>query len=167
MHDELTKVDIKKMQDEIDYRTGVLRPELIKAVQAARALGDLSENFEYSSAKRELGRNNSRIIYLQQMIATAKVIEDNSAEDTAGLFDTLVLYYESEDEERTIKLVTTLRQDVLEGLISKESPLGKALLGHKVGDRVCVKVSDERKYYVTIKKITKGEDDESLPISPY
>jgi len=136
MYDELTEVDIQKMKDEIDYRTRELRPKLIEEVKVARGFGDLSENFEYKAAKREKNRNDSRIRYLQRMVDTAKVISDHSSGDVVGLFDKVVIYIPDDDEEQTIRLVTTLRQNALEGLISKESPVGKAVMGHKKGDRV-------------------------------
>ncbi len=167
MYDELTEVDIQKMKDEIDYRTRELRPKLIEEVKVARGFGDLSENFEYKAAKREKNRNDSRIRYLQRMVDTAKVISDHSSGDVVGLFDKVVIYIPDDDEEQTIRLVTTLRQNALEGLISKESPVGKALLGRQVGDRIQVEVSPEVKYWVEIRAIEKGRDDESLEISSY
>ena len=168
MHDELTTVDIKKMQEEIDYRKLVLAPQLKEALRHARELGDRSENFEYHAAKRDLNKNNSRIRYLQQMIATAVVITPKAGDkDTVGLCDKICLYVEEDDEEMEIELVTTLRQDSIKGYISKESPLGKAILGKKRGDRVAVTVSDDYTYYVVIRRIEKGEDDESLAINPY
>lgn len=167
MHDELTQVDIDKMKEEIRYRKSELRPKLIQIVQEARALGDLSENFEYSSAKREMNRNNSRIRYLERMIDTAIVISDHSSEDTVGLFDRIELYYPEDNETRTVVLVTTLRQDALHGYVSKESPLGQSLLGHRAGDTVTVVVNERCSYPVEIRAITKGEDDTSLEISPF
>lgn len=167
MHNELTKVDIKKMQEEIDYRSLELRPKLLAEVQRTREFGDLSENAEYKEAKREKNKNESRIRYLKNMIATAKVIEVKKSADEICLFDTVTYYVEEDDEEEVRKIVTTLRNDVLSGLLSKDSPLGKALLGKKVGDRVLVKVNDNYSYYIVIRKIEKGEDDESIPISTY
>ena len=167
MYDELTEVDIKKMQEEIDHRVRVLRPQLIEEVQTARAFGDLSENFEYKCAKQAKNRNESRIRYLERMIRTAKVIEVKQQEDVVGLFDTVVLYNEMAKKEMTIRVVTTLRQDALKGLISKESPVGKAIMGCKVGQRVQVEVSPTVKYFVEIRSIQKGTDDESLAISTY
>ena len=167
MHDELTAVDIKKMQEELEYRRIELRPKLIEDVKTAREFGDLSENFEYKSAKRERGRNESRIRYLERMIKTAKVIDVRSKEDEVGLFDKVTIYIEEDDEEQTIELVTTLRQNALKGLISKESPVGKAVMGHKKGDRVTVHVSETYSYDIVIRDVQKGSDDESLPISSY
>ena len=167
MYDELTAVDIKKMQEEIDYRTQVLRPKCIEDVKVARGFGDLSENFEYKAAKQEKNRNESRIRYLERMIKTAKVISSDSAEDVVGLFDKLTIYMEEDDEEMDIQIVTTLRQNALQGLISKESPVGKAVMGHKAGDRVLVQVNPDYGYYVVIRSITKGTDDESMDISSY
>ena len=167
MHDELTKVDIQKMQEEVDYRIRVLRPQLIEEVQTTRAFGDLSENFEYKEAKRAKNRNDSRIRYLQAMIRTARVIDPASAENVVGLFDKVTMFNEKLGREQQIQLVTTLRQDALKGLISKESPVGKALMGRKVGDRVLVKVNEQLSYYVVIRSLEKGEDDRSLEISRY
>ena len=167
MYDELTEVDIKKMQEEIDHRVRVLRPQLIEEVQTARAFGDLSENFEYKCAKQAKNRNESRIRYLERMIRTAKVIEVKGQENAVGLFDKVTIFNEMLKKEMTIQIVTTLRQDALKGLISKESPVGKALIGHQVGGRLCVEVDPTRKYFVEIRSIEKGFDDESLDISAY
>ena len=167
MYDELTAVDIKKMKEELDHRVRVLRPKLIEDVQTARAFGDLSENFEYKCAKQEKNRNDSRIRYLERMIRTAKVIEVRGAEDAVGLFDRVTIYNEMAKKEMEVRIVTTLRQDALKGLVSKESPVGKALLGKRIGDRVQVEVNPNLKYFVEIRGIEKGEDDESLDISAY
>ncbi len=167
MYDELTEVDIQKMREELEYRERELRPKLIEDVKAARAFGDLSENFEYKAAKREKNRNDSRIRYLTRMISTAKVIEDKSADGVAGLFDKVKIYIEEDDEERDIRIVTTLRQNAPEGLISKESPVGRAVMGHRAGDRVLVEVSPDYSYYIVIRSVEKGEDDESIPIRGY
>ncbi len=167
MYDELTKSDLQKMQEEIDYRVQVLRPKLIEDVQTARAFGDLSENFEYKCAKQEKNRNDSRIRYLQRMIKTARVIEDRSGQDTAGLYDTVEILMENTGKSRKIQLVTTLRQDALKGLISKESPVGRAVLGHKAGDRVQVQMENGRSYWLTIVSIEKGTDDGSIPIGSF
>ena len=167
MYDELTEVDIRKMKEEVAYRIQVLRPKLIEDVQTARAFGDLSENFEYKCAKQEKNRNESRIRYLERMIRTAKVISVQSDEAEAGLFDKVTIFNEMANKEMTIRIVTTLRQNALQGLVSKESPVGKALLGHRVGDRVQVRVSDEMRYHVVIRAIEKGQDDASMAISSY
>ena len=167
MYDELTEVDIRKMQEEMDYRIRELRPQLIEEVQTARAFGYLSENYEYKCAKQAKNRNDSRIRYLERMIRTAKVIKVQEQADAVGLFDTVTIYNEMLEKEMTVRIVTTLRQDALKGLISKESPVGQALMGHRVGDRVQVAVSPELKYTVEIRSIEKGTDDESLDISSY
>ena len=167
MYDELTAVDIKKMQEEVDYRRLELRPKLLEDVKTAREFGDLSENFEYKAAKREKNRNDSRIRYLERMIKTAKVIDADSKSDEIGLFDKVTIYIEEDEEEQVIELVTTLRQNALKGLISKESPVGKAVMGHRAGERVLVEVSSDYSYYIQIRKVEKGTDDESLPISAY
>ena len=167
MYDELTKSDLKKMQEEIDYRVQTLRPKLIEDVQTARAFGDLSENFEYKCAKQEKNRNDARVRYLQRMIKTAHVIDDTSAADAAGLWDTVEIRMETTGATRKIRLVTTLRQDALKGLISKESPVGKAVMGHRAGETVHVQVNENVGYDIVIRSVEKGQDDDSLPISAY
>ncbi len=167
MHDELTAVDIKKMREEIDYRVNVLTPKLKDELSKARAQGDLSENFEYKSSKRELSRNYSRINYLERMIATAVIVDVSRGDGRIGLFDKVRLYIEEDDEDMDIVLVTTLRQDSTNGFISKESPLGKAIFGKKAGDRVEVKVNDNYSYFAVVKSVEKGEDDETLEISRF
>ena len=159
MYDKLTKNDIEKMQKEIEHRKLVVRKEAIEAVKEARAQGDLSENFEYYAAKREKNMNESRIRYLERMIKTAEVISDASDADEVGLNNTIDLYFEDDDAVETYKLVTNVRASSLSNLISLESPLGKAVMGKRIGDRVEVKVSDTYSYYVTIKAIDKSTDD--------
>lgn len=167
MYDELTAGDIQKMREEIDHRVRVLRPKLIEDVQTARAFGDLSENFEYKCAKQEKNRNESRIRYLENMIKTAVIIEDRSGADTAGLYDKVTIWVEDEEEEETWQVVTTVRQDINRGRISKESPVGAALLGTRVGDRVRVQVNKEFSYFVQIRAIEKQEDDGSAELNAY
>ena len=167
MHDRLTKVDIKKMQEEIDYRAKELRPKLLEEVKRTREYGDLSENAEYKEAKRDKNKNESRIRHLKAMIETAVIVEVDESAEEIGLFDFVTLFYEETGKEKKIQLVTTLRQDVMAGYVSAESPLGKAVMGRKAGDRVLVTVSPERSFYVQIKQTEKGSDNDSLPISTY
>lgn len=167
MHNELTKIDIQKMREELDYRRITLRPQLLEEVKTARSFGDLSENFEYKAAKQEKNKNESRIRFLENMIKTAVVIEDRSSSGTVGLFDRVTVYLEEDNEEETWQIVTTVRQDVLRGLISKESPMGAALMGKKVGDRFYVQVNKEFGYYAQIRAIEKGHDDGSVALNRY
>ena len=167
MYDELTQVDIDKMQQELDQRTRVLMPQLIEQVKVARAFGDLSENFEYKAAKQELNRNKSRVRYLERMIKTAKVIDASAPGGGIQLFDRVTIWIEEDQEEQVLRLVTTLRQDPLNGLVSKESPIGKALLGKKVGDTVHIQVNEAYGYDAEIRAVEHGEDDESIPISKF
>ena len=167
MYDELTEVDIKKMEEEIAYRRGVLAPKLGAELKRTREFGDLSENAEYKEAKRDKRKNDGRIRYLEAMIRTAKVIEVKDAPDTVTLFDRVTIFNEKMGAEKKIQIVTTLRQNALLGFVSKESPLGSALMGKKVGDRVSVKVNDTMSYFVKIIAIEKGEDNTDLPISSY
>lgn len=167
MYDELTPVDIKKMQEELDYRITVVRPKILEEVKFTRSFGDLSENAEYHAAKRERGKNESRIRYLRNMIKTAVIIDTASDADTVGLFDTVTYYIEEDDCEDQVRIATSLRRDPFKNIISKESPLGSAIMGRRVGDRICVKVSDDYSYYIVIKNIEKGTDDESLEIRKF
>lgn len=159
MYNELTKKDIQKMQDEIEHRKLVVRKEALEAVKEARAQGDLSENFEYYAAKKDKNQNESRIRYLERMVKTAVVISDDSKEDEVGLNNTITLLFEEDQSVEVYKLVTTVRGNTLKGLISNESPIGKAILGHKVNDRVYVKVNESFGYYVIIQKIENTVDD--------
>ena len=143
MYNELSEVDIRKMQEEIDHILREVRPKCVDDLKTARGFGDLSENYEYKAAKQELRRCDSRLRYLRRMIDTAKVIKADSAADQVGLFDTVEIYFEDEGESDRYRIMTTLREDVMAGIISKESPLGRAIMGRKVGDRVRVRVSDD------------------------
>ncbi|MCR5824098.1 MAG: transcription elongation factor GreA [Lachnospiraceae bacterium] len=159
MNNQLTKSDIKKMEEEIEYRKVVKRYELLDAVKEARAHGDLSENFEYHAAKREKNQNESRIRYLERMIKTAEIIDDSSKEDEVGINNTVEVLVEEDNEVETYRIVTTVRGDALNGLVSIESPIGKALLGKKQGDRVTIEVNNNYSYDVIIQKIIKTNDD--------
>lgn len=147
------------MQEEIEYRKVTLRKQLLEDVKETRAHGDLSENFEYHAAKREKNKNESRIRYLERMIRTAEVIDDSSQEDEVGMNNTVEVLIEEDNTVETYRIVTTVRGDSLHNLISIESPVGKALMGHKEGDRVEVKVNDNYSYFIVIRKIIKTDDD--------
>ena len=160
MGERLTKRDIEKIEEEIEHRKLVIRKEAIEAVKEARAQGDLSENFEYYAAKKHKNQNESRIRYLQRMIKTATIISEDSADDEAGVNNTITVKYEDDGTTEKIKLVTTVRGDSLEGLISIESPLGKAILGHKAGDRVEVVVNSNVSYFIDILAIENTDDSD-------
>ena len=167
MHNELTRVDIQKMQEELDYRRVTLRPQLLEEVKVGRSCGDLSENFEYKAAKQEKNNNEKRIRFLENMIKTAVVIQDDSREDTVGLYDKVTVYLEEDDEEEVWQVVTTVRQDVLHGLISKEAPMGRALLGRRAGERFWVQVNKDYGYYAQVRAIEKGTDDGSVALNRF
>ena len=167
MNDELTRVDIQKMQEELDYRTTTLRPEIIEEVKRTRAFGDLSENYEYKAAKQAQRQNDSRMRYLENMIKTATIIDDVAGEGEVGLFDKVTIYLPEDDEEQVIQVVTTVRCDPMHGLISKESPFGKQILGKRVGDSFVVEVNENYSYTAVIRSITKTEDDGSAPLMQY
>ena len=167
MHNELTQQDIRMMQQELDERRIHLRPKLLEEVKVARGFGDLSENFEYKAAKREKNRNESRIRYLERMIKTAVVVSDTSEEGKVGLFDRVTVWVEEDEEEQTYRIVTTVRQDVLDNRVSNQSPFGQAVLGKAVGERVYIPVNAGYGYYVVIRAIEKGQDDGSIPINEF
>ena len=167
MHDELTQVDIDKMQAELEHRIHDLRPKLIEEVKVARSFGDLSENFEYKAAKQDKNRNESRIRYLERMLKNAKIVSDTSKADEVGINNTVEVYFEDDDETETYRLVTSIRGNSLQGLISIESPLGKAIQGHKVGDRVLVKTNGNDGYYIVIKNIDNTTDDSHDTLRKY
>lgn len=167
MNDKLTESDIEKMKQEIEHRKLVVRKEALKAVKEARAQGDLSENFEYYAAKRDKNKNESRIRYLERMIKTAHVVKDESADDEIGLNNTVDVRFEEDDTVETYRIVTTVRGDSLRGLVSIDSPIGKALLGHKVGDRVLVKVNNDFEYYLIVENIKKTTDESEDQISSF
>ena len=160
MFNELTQKDIDDMKAEVEYRKCVVRKELLEDVKTARAHGDLSENFEYKAAKQAKNQNESRIRYLEKMIKTAVVISGESKVDEVGLGNVIELYFEDDDEIEEFKIVTTVRGNSLKNLISTESPIGKAVLGHKVGERVWVEINASAGYYVEIKSIKEANPNE-------
>ena len=161
MREQLTESDVKKIEEEIEYRKLVVRKEAIEAVKEARAHGHLSENFEYHAAKKDKNKNESRIRYLERMLKTAVIVSDVSKEDEVGINNTVTVYFEEDEEEQTFRLVTSIRGNSMKNLISTESPIGKAILGHKVGDRISIKVNDNYTYYVVIKQIENTQEDEN------
>ena len=167
MGEQLTRSDVKKIKEEIEYRKLVVRKRELEAVKEARAQGDLSENFEYKAAKQDKNRNESRIRYLERMLTNARIISDDSGEDEVGLNNTVEVYFEDDDETETYRLVTSVRGNSLQGLISIESPLGKAIKGRKAGDRVKVKTNGDNGYYVVVKKIEKTTDDSNDTLRKY
>lgn len=166
MYDRLTRKDVEKMKKEVEERKLVVRKQALEDVKEARAQGDLSENFEYKAAKQFKNRNESRIRYLEKMIKTAKIIEDDSDESQVGLNDSVTIYIEEDDMEECFKIVTTIRSDAINNMVSIESPIGRSLMKHKVGDRVYIKINDLDGYYAVIRNIDKS-DDESEKISSY
>ncbi len=167
MHNALTKKDIELMQKELDERRIVLRPKLLEAVKVARAFGDLSENFEYKAAKQEKNKNESRIRFLENMIRTARVIDEGGKNGGVALYDRVTVYLPEDGETEVLQVVTTMRKDPLNGIISRESPVGRALLGKKLGDIVHIQVDEHYGYDMVIRAIEKGQDDGSIPINSY
>lgn len=166
MREQLTKSDVQKIKEEIEYRKLVVRKKELEAVKEARAQGDLSENFEYKAAKQDKNRNESRIRYLERMLKNARIVSDASEDDEIGINNTVDVYFEEDDEVETYRLVTSIRGNSLQGLISIESPLGKAIMGHKVGDRVKIEAGGDG-YYVVIRRIDKTNDDSEDTLRKY
>lgn len=159
MREQLTRSDVKKIEEEIEYRKLVVRKEALEAVKEARAHGDLSENFEYHAAKKDKNKNESRIRYLERMLKTAVIVSDSSREDEVGINNTVTVYFEEDDEEQVFRLVTSIRGNSMKNRISTESPIGKAILGRKVGDRIQIKVNEDYSYYIVIKQIENTAEE--------
>lgn len=160
MFNELTQKDIDDMMAEIEHRKCVIRKELLEDVKTARAHGDLSENFEYKAAKQAKNQNESRIRYLEKMVKTAVVISDKSKDDEVGINKVVELYFEEDDEVEEFKIVTTVRGNSLKNLVSTESPIGRAVMGHKVGDKVWVEINANAGYYVEIRSMRSASPEE-------
>ena len=160
MKERMTQKDREKIQAEIDHRKLVLRPQILDSLKEARAQGDLSENFEYYAAKRENGSNNSRIRYLERLLKNSEIVEDDTTSDEVGLNKTVTVYIEEDDECETYKIVTSIRGNSMKNLISIESPLGKALLHHHVGDKIMIPVNADYSYEVMIREIKDTSDEE-------
>ncbi|MBO6119756.1 MAG: transcription elongation factor GreA [Lachnospiraceae bacterium] len=165
--EKLTRADVKKIQDEILERKTVLRPKILEDVKTARAQGDLSENFEYYAARKANRENNSRIEYLEKMLKYATIIEEDS-NGGVSLNNTVKVKFVEEGvdevswEEDTYKIVTSIRADSMKNKVSIESPLGKALLSHKVDELVKVELENGSSYELKIIEIdttTDGDDD--------
>lgn len=167
MGQELTASDVRRIQEEIDHRKLVLRPQITREIAEAAAQGDRSENFEYYAAKKANRENNGRIRYLEKVLRFAKIISDESENDEVGLNNTVTLYFEDDDEEEVFRFVTSIRGHSLEGLISNESPLGRAVMGKKVGDRCRVEMENGASYYVVIRKLDKTGEAEDDHIKGY
>ncbi|MDO5541151.1 MAG: transcription elongation factor GreA [Eubacteriales bacterium] len=167
MGEQLTQEDVKKIQEEIEYRKLTVRKNAIEAVKEARAHGDLSENFEYHAAKKDKNSNESRIRYLERMLKNATIVKDMVEADEAGLNKVVEVYFEDDDETEEYKLVTSIRGNSIRGKISIESPVGKAVLGKKAGERVYVKVNENAGYYIQIKSVKKAENSEEDEIRKF
>lgn len=165
--EQLTKEDVKRIEAEIEHRKMVVRPQALKALKEARALGDLSENFEYYCAKRDNNQNNSRIRYLEKMLRFATIVDEADDEDTIGINNTVEVYFEDDDYTESYRIVTPIRCDPLHGIISNESPLGAALMGKKIGERVVVNVDGASEYAVVIKSISKTGESEDDKMHSY
>ena len=167
MREQLTHSDVQKIKEEIEYRKLVVRKRELDAVKEARAQGDLSENFEYKAAKQDKNRNESRIRYLEKMLKNARIVSDESGDDEVGINNTVTIYFEDDGETERYRLVTSVRGNSMQGLISIESPVGKAIRGKKEGDRVFVKTNGEDGYYIVIKEIDKTTDDSQDSLRRY
>ena len=168
MHDKLTRQDIALMEKELEDRRLNIRPAIMEEVKRTRAFGDLSENYEYKAAKDAQRKNDSRVRYLENMIKTAKIIdEDRGRPGGAKLYDRVTLWLPEDEEEMVIQVVSTVRTNPNEGLISLESPLGKAVLGARVGELLTIRVSDSYSYDAEVRSIEEAADDGSAPLLPY
>lgn len=143
----LSKEYLEKLEDELEYLKTKRRPEIAEKIKVARSFGDLSENADYDEAKNEQGEVESRIAKVEDMIRHAITFEENKNAEEVGVGNTVVIYDEEFDEDFEYKIVGTAESNPLEGLISNESPVGAALLGKKVGDRVETSTPQGKVYY--------------------
>ncbi|MCQ2609428.1 MAG: GreA/GreB family elongation factor [Lachnospiraceae bacterium] len=173
---KLTKKDVEKIEEEIRKRKLEIRPKALEDVKTARAQGDLSENFEYYAAKKFNRENNSRIEYLEKMLKNAVIIDDVddvSTEDVVNMDDYVtVLFFEANVDDADMdsevyKLVTSIRADSMKKKISIESPLGKAMIGKKIGDIATVSLENGSSYKIKIKDIKKNDDSEEDDIKQF
>src|SRR5699024_2086145 len=148
----LTYTTLFRSEDELEYLKTKKRPEMAEKIKIARSFGDLSENADYDEAKNEQGEVESRIMKIEDMIRNAKTIEVVENSDTVGVGNTVTLFDEEFEEDVEYKLVGTAESNPLEGYISNESPVGEAIIGRKVDDRVEVETPNGKMYFV-IKKI--------------
>ena len=167
MKHKLTKQDIKEIQEELDYRKLVVRPQALEEVKETRAHGDLSENFEYHEAKKVKNRNDGRIRYLERMLKTSEIMEEDTSDDRAGVNKTITVYIPEDDVEEIYTLVSTMRENPMKGRISVESPMGKALLGKRAGDTSTVRVNKDYSYAVEIRKVEITDAAEKSRIRKY
>ena len=135
---QITAEGLKKLEEELAQRKGPIREEIVERLKEARAQGDLSENSEYDLAKEDQGKNESRIVELEQMIKTAVIIDTTASgkEGIVSLGCTVVLKDVETGEEETYAIVGTTEADPFNNKISNESPVGSAILGKKVHDVV-------------------------------
>ena len=167
MAEQLTRKDVERIEREIEHRRLVVRPACLEAVKEARAQGDLSENFEYYAAKKVKNQNESRIRYLEKVLRYASIVEDESGEDEIGLDNTVTVQFEDDGSTEVYRIVTPIRCNSLQNKISIESPIGKALLGHKKGDRVEVGLPNGGSYYLIVLEVENTEDDGSDKIRSF
>ena len=162
------QTDGKSLYEQQEERILAQSDAFISLLTKRGILGDHQiDNEKVRKAKQEKNRNESRIRFLENMIKTAKVFDDTSGADQVGLYDKVTVYMEDDDETEVYQIVTTMRQDVLKGLISKESPVGRSLLGKRVGDRVHIQVNENYGYDAVIRSIEKGEDTGEIPLNRY
>ncbi|MBQ6661856.1 MAG: transcription elongation factor GreA [Lachnospiraceae bacterium] len=156
MYDTVTQDDVNQMRAEIDRLNFDEAPAIRTALNEARAQGDLSENAEYTAAKRNLRRLESRVRYLDNMIRTAKILQEpETAEDQVGITNKVSLFSEKTGRNMTIRIVTTVCANPLTGMISIESPIGKAIYLHKVNERLLVQMESGETFFVTILSVDK------------
>ena len=141
----ITKEGFKKLQDELEHRMGDLRHEIANAIKEAKEQGDLSENAEYSEAKRQQSENEGRIVELEAMIKDAEVVKHNDNDQTVQISSTITV--KSGEKKMTFVIVGSPEVDPMDGRISNESPLGSAFMGKKKGDKVEVNVPSGKQVY--------------------
>ena len=136
----LTPEGKKQLEEKLAYYKSTRRVEVAQKIAIAREFGDLSENAEYDAAKEEQGNIEAEIKQMEDILLNCKIIESNEDEGVVGIGSSIKVYDEEFDEELSLKILGSTESDPAKGIISNNSPVASALIGHRAGDRVTVKM---------------------------
>ncbi len=155
----LTKTGKAQLEEQLEYLKTVKRAEISEQIKVARSFGDLSENAEYTEARNEQSRIEGKIMELEAQLKAAVVVDDDQVDLTeVGIGTQVKLFNVDFDEEETYMILGASEADIFKGIISNESPVGKALLGHKIGETVTVE-TENGSFTYKILEIAKADRD--------
>ena len=135
---KLSQSRLKALEEELNYLRTTREKEVAEMIKEARSFGDLSENSEYDEAKNEQGKLYSRIAEIEDILAHATIIEEHDNDDTVGMSSRVTVRDLEFDEEETYEIVGSQEASPLQGRVSDDSPFGRAVIGHRVGDQITV-----------------------------